>query len=1129
MSMRLASVCLSRSVVGCVLGLAVTSPTISGEIPDGDRPLMRFPDIHRQTVVFVYGEDIWSVPASGGVAQRLTINDGEEWFPKFSPDGSLIAFTGEYDGNRDVYVMDPQGGNIRRVTYHPGDDIVVGWHPSQNKILFSSARKSYSRFERLFLISPDGTGLEQLILHEAVAGSFSPDATKIAYNKVSRESRTWKRYRGGTAQEIYLYDFVTNEERNLTNFEGTDRIPMWIEDRIYFSSDRDGVLNIYAYDLASGAIEQLTRHTEYDVRRPSHGESHIVYELGGSLWLLDVTTGETGRIAVEIRADAPEVRPYLKELKEFITSYDLSPSGKRALIVARGEVFTVPQEHGPTRNLTRSSGARDKDAAWSPDGSRIAFLSDQTGEYELYVVDPLGKKDAERMTSHRGGYRHTLRWSPDGKKIAFADQTLRCYYLDVETGNITEIDKADYENVDVSLDRKPISDIAWSPDSRHIAYSKMDADLVYKVYIYSLETKQKQLVSNGLFNDFGPVFSRDGEHLLFVSNRRFDPTFCDFEWEMVYKKVAGIYSLTLRKDGPALLPPRSDEERGSKHADEETKKKAPPRVEIDFDGIADRIEALPLPAGNYRDLTVSDSAVLYLDAKEGDFNRFEFRPVGPRDLYAFRFQEREAALVVEGIEGYKLSADGSHVLYKKAETLGILEWAASIGGPPASDLHGGPRSAPGAGEDTVAAQMPRPNPTMIDLSGLKMFLDPRAEWQQIFHEAWRMERDFYYEPNMHGLDWSEMKLKYGRLMPFASCRQDVRYIIGELIGELSTSHTYVFGGDRRRQADEVSVGMLGVDWEVDQAANRFRLKKIYRVPDWTRQVQPPMSRPGVDAREGDYLLRVNGLEVTAQSNVYSYFQGLAGEPTTLLINDKPTEAGAREILVEPLANEHVLRYLDWVEHNRRVAEKMSGGQIGYIHLPDTYTGSAREFPKYFYAQTRKKGLIIDGRFNGGGLDPDIFLQRLDKKVLSYWTRRYSHDQTSPAVVTRAHMVCLTNRQAGSGGDMLPMEFQMREMGPVIGTRTWGGLVGVSMWIELIDGGGLSAPDYRIYDPDGKWIVENVGVEPDIVVDLHPEEMKRGHDAQLIKAIEVLMDEIREDPRPWPQHEPFPTDPHRLQQ
>jgi tricorn protease len=1091
----------SRIGAVCVVAVLALWAAELSRAESAGRPLLRFPDVHQGTIVFVYGEDIWSVPSAGGVASRLTLHDGEERFPKFSPDGKRIAFTGEYDGNADVYVMSAHGGDVTRVTFHPGFDQVVGWHPTRNKIIFSSGRNSFSRFTRLFLVSPDGTGLEELVMHEASFGSFSADGSKIAYTREEREFATWKRYQGGDAQDIYVFDFAANRDAKITDFAGTDQLPMWIGDRVYFNSDRGRVLNLHSYDTRTGAVEQLTRHKDYDVRRPSAGGTEIVYELGGTLRLLDTVTGEDREVPVEILSDAPEARAHRTKVEEFITNVAISPSGKRALVVARGEVFTVPEEDGPTRNLTEDSGARDKDAAWSPDGRKIAYISDKNGEYEIYVVDAGGGEAPRRLTRHEDGYRHTLRWSPDGKKIAFADQTLRCYYADVESGKIVDVDKADYEDVDVSLNLKPINDYAWSPDSRFMAYSKMGEDLVYRVYIYSLAEAKTRCVSSGIFNDFGPVFTHDGSHLLFVSNRRFDPTLCDFEWEMVYKKAAGIYALTLRKDGGPLLPFESDEEdpeeaaaAGEKDKPGKAGTENPVKVAIDFDGIAGRIETLPLPRGNYRGLSVSGDALFYLDRDEGDFNRFEFRETGPMDLHRFSFEDREEKTVIGGIDRYALSFDGKKIVYQKDETVGII-------GADETDADGKP----------------------LDLSGLEMVIDPLAEWTQIFQEAWRMERDFYYEPAMHGIDWNAVREKYGRLLARASCRQDVHYLIGEMIGELNTSHTYVFGGDRRREAERVNVGMLGVDWRADEKANRYRFGRILRVPDWTQEIIPPLARPGVGVKEGDYLIAVNGRAVTADSDVYSYFQGLAGEQIVLLVNDSPAEKGAREYTVEPLPGESTLRYLDWVEHNRLVCEEASSGEIGYIHLPDTYMGSAREFPKYFYSQLRKKGIVVDGRFNAGGLDPDIFLQRLDKRILGYWTRRYSHDQTNPAVATRAHLVCLTNRQAGSGGDMLPMEFRMKGMGPVIGTRTWGGLVGVSMFIAMIDGGGITAPDYRIYDPGGKWVVENEGVTPEIEIDLDPVEMSKGYDAQLMKGIEILLGKIKEDPRPWPVHEPFEVD------
>jgi tricorn protease len=1053
---------------------------------------MRFPDIYENTIVFVYGEDIWKVSAAGGVAVRLTIHDGAERFPKFSPDGTLIAFTAEYDGNADVYVMNNDGGNIRRVTYHPGFDEVVGWHPTKNKILFRSGRHSYSYFSKLFLISPAGNDLEQLVLHEAARGSFSSDGGKIAYNKLARENRTWKRYTGGTAQEIYVYDFAINIEKNISQFNGTDRIPMWIGDDIYFSSDRERTLNLYRFNVSTGTIQKMTDHVDYDVRRPSNGQKQIVYEVGGNLWKLDLTSGNTEQVAIEIRADAEEIRPRWITPDKFIQGFDCSPGGERALVVARGELFSVPAKKGPIRNLSNNSGSREKDAVWSPDGKQIAYISDKSGEYEIWITDALGKTAGRKLTTHDNGFRHSLRWAPDGKKLSFTDQTLRLFIIDVTSGKITMVDRAEFENVDVSINKKPISDYDWSPDSRYIAFAKMDQDQIYKIYIYDLANGEKFRVSDGLFNDFNPVFTPDGEHLLFVSNRRFDPIFCDFEWEMVYKNVAGIYALTLRKDGQPLFPFESDEP-GTPSAKENSSKKNI-KVRIDFEDLYSRLEAFPLKNSNYRDLAVNESTVYYLNSDEGDYNRFEYRQLKPRKLYAFSFAERSEKKVLETVDAFKLSADGSHIIYRHGNQIGF-----------------------------VASEVRDVKGEEVDLSVMRMWLDPRAEWQQIYFEAWRMERDFYYESGMHGLDWNFIRAKYAALLPYLSCRQDLGYLIGEMIGELNTSHTYVYGGDRARQSEIVDVGLLGVDWEQDKESKRYRIAKLYKIADWTREVFPPLVKPGLNIREGDYVLQVNGTDVTTDRNVYSYFTDTAGKQIVISVNDRPTLKGSREYVVKPVRSERILRYQDWTEQNRLKVDQESAGDIGYIHLPDTYTGSAREFPKYFYAQTRKKGLIVDGRFNGGGLDPFIFLHRLNREPQSYWTRRYSHDQINPFMTPNAHMVCITNRQAGSGGDMLPMEFKIMKMGPVIGTRTWGGLVGVSMFIELIDGGGLTAPDYRIYDTNGKWMVENIGVEPDIVIDLKSDEMERGYDAQLMKAIEVLKQKIQSEPREWPERQSFPAD------
>jgi tricorn protease len=1087
-------------VLGCAALAAVS--VSAADLP----PLLRFPDVYGDTVVFVHGEDIWTAPTARGRAIRLTDDEGEERSPKFSPDGSLIAFSAEIDGNPDVYVMKSDGSDVRRLTFHPGDDEVVGWHPTSGKVMFRSARRSYSRFDRLFLIAPDGSGLEELPMHEAGRGSFSPDGGSIVYNRIAREDRTWKRYFGGMAQDIWLYNFATRDDRKLTDYRGTDRLPMWIGGDVYFASDRDGVLNIWRYELANGAQTQITHHSDYDVRRPSEGGDLIVYEVAGHLWLLDTASGEPRPLAIEIPTVPRETRPYRKTVADFITHVGVAPKGGRALISARGEIFTVPFESGPTRNLTRSPGARDRGAVWSPDGSQIAYFSDRDGEYQLYIAGPLGEADPRRLTSRDRGWPHTARWSPDGKMIAFTDETLTLFLIDTASGRLATVDRAEVEPMDIGLEAKPISDHAWSPDSRWLAYSKIGLDHVANVYLYSIDEGTTHNVSSGLFNDFGPVFTRDGRHLLFVSNRRFDPTFCDFEWEMVYKDVAGIYALTLRADGDPLLPLLSDEVAAAEDVDPGTDKPdVQPNVVIDFQGIAERVEALPVPASNYRDLAAGTYAIYFLDGKGADFNRFEYRELPPRTLSAFDFERRTVETVVEEVEQFALAVDGEHLAWRRGNSVGIAH----------ADVR--ERERHGARSGSAAAEL-KTTSSILDLADLTMQLDPRAEWLQVYTDAWRLERDFYYEPGMNGLDWPAMRVKYQPLVERATCAQDMRFIIGELIGELATSHTYIRTGDRRRRADAVNVGLLGADWSLDPNSGRWVIETIYRTPDWSNGVVPPLVGPGLDVREGDELAAVNGQPVSGEREVFAAFQGLAGEQVRLtLVRD----GRDFDVVVTPLASERTLRYLDWVERNRRRVDEASGGRIGYLHLPDTYLGSAIEFPKYFYAQTSRQGILVDGRFNGGGLDPDIFLQRLAKKPLTYWTRRYSADQVEPVYASDAHTALLTNRQAGSGGDMLPWEFREKGMGPVIGTRTWGGLVGVSMSIPLMDGNSLTCPDYRVYSPTGQWVVENEGVTPDIEVELEPAEMADGIDAQLEKGIKVILEMIERDPPGPPTHPPFP--------
>ena len=724
------------------------------------------------------------------------------------------------------------------------------------------------------------------------------------------------------------------------------------------------------------------------------------------------------------------------------------------------------------------------------------------------MVDALGVAEPRRLTDRDRGYPHTLRWSPDGAKIAFTDETLTLYWVDVATGTVSTVDRAEVEPMDVGPEAKPISDFAWSPDSRWLAYSKIGRDQVSNLYVYSLEGRPgHQSVERAVQRLRARLHARRRAPAV-----RLQPSLRpDLRRLRVgdglqeRRRHLRSHSETGRGAAAAAALGR---ERGRPRQRGQGRRRAsvvtgPDRPRRHH--RADRGAAARRAATTASSRSAADA--VHLDGDDGDFNRFEFRELPPRELIAFSFTDRDRRSLAEEVGDFALSDDGKHLIYRTDEGIGILDTE------PGHEPNGSTRRRRDRDRD-------KPEAFDLDLTSLELRIDPRAEWKQVYREAWRIERDFFYDPNMHGLDWQAVGSRYGQFVGDLSCAQDLHFLIGELIGELSTSHTYIRVGDRRRQAPEVEIGMLGADWAAE--AGRYRIAKIYRVPHWSRDVDPPLAGPGVDVREGDYLIAINGHELTTDTSIYSAFQGLADRQVRLTFSADPTGTNARDAVVVPLSSERTLRYLDWVERNRRVVDDASGGRIGYLHLPDTYVGSAIEFPAYYYSQTRKQGLLIDGRFNGGGLDPDIFLARLAKVPLSYWTRRYSEDQVTPVYVSRAHMALLTNRQAGSGGDELPHEFRQKGMGPVIGTRTWGGLVGVSTTFELMDGSRLTAPDYRIYSPEGQWVVENEGVTPDIVVELDPAEMARGWDAQLQKGIEVLLEAIEREPIVPPEHPPFPV-------
>ena len=1032
--------------------------------------LLRYPAISADRVVFTYGGDLWSVPRSGGEARRLTSHPGYEALARFSPDGKTIAFTGEYDGNLDVYVMSADGGEPKRFTFHPNRDMVVGWTPDGSRIVFRSARASAPQsYDALYTVSPNGGFETKLPMPTAGFGTFAPDGNRIAYNRVSIEARTWKRYRGGMHSYVSIYDVAKNTYDELPHSDAADLFPMWSGNSIYFISDRDGIMNLYRFDLATRATEQLTTYRDYDVKWPSLGAGAIVFEHGGELFAFDVATKKIELIPITVTTDFPSLRPQTISADKWINTFTLSPSGKRAAIEARGEIFSVPASKGEARDLTNTSGARELWPAWSPDGKSIAYFSDVTGEYELYTRPENGRGDAKRITTDGHSYRFLPRWSPDSKLIAFAEKSNKLFWIDANGGAPVLVDESPYGLID-SYD--------WSPDSKWLAYEKHAANQFRQIFLYSLEQRKSFPVTNGFTDDFTPIFDRSGDYLYFLSNRNLTPTFSDFEQTFNFNQSTGIYAVILASDAASPFAPESDEEAASPASPKSSNK-------IDLANIGRRIVKVPVAAGTYASLAAAKHRLFYLSVSPGPSDDPN------KTLKTYDLDKREESEVLAGIDAYALSGDGEKVMYKSAKTYGI------------ADAKGG---KVGDGK--------------IDTSTLRMTLDRRAEWKQIFDEAWRMERDFFYDPTMGGVDWPAIKRRYEHVLPYVAHRNDLNYILGEMISELGVSHLYVSGGDVP-DVPRIQVGLLGADY--DAGGRYYRIAKIYAGDNTSSESRAPLTAPGVHAAAGDYILAVNGKPLTTDENLYAAFQGLASHETRLLLNDKPSMDGAHEEIVRPIANEEKVRVLDWVESNRRKVLESTNGRAAYLYLPFTQEAGIIAFGQQFYAQTDKQALIVDARYNGGGYIPDFFAERLARKHLEYDTTRDGADIKVPAAAIDGPKTLIVNEFAGSGGDSVPDYFRKLGVGPIIGKRTWGGVMGIGDELPMIDGGSVRVPHVAAWDVvNGKseWIVENHGVDPDIEVDARPDLVAAGQDPQLDKAIAVINDELAKHPPLKLQHPPF---------
>ena len=1059
-----------------------------------DSRLLRFPDIHKELIVFVYAGDIWSVSAIGGIAKKLTSHEGLELFPKISPDGRWIAFSAEYSGSRQVYVMPITGGIPTQLTYYNDvgmmpprggfDYQVLDWTPDSQNILVRANRTPYGRRRgKYFLVSINGRLETPLQIPEAGGGTFSPDGKKIAYMPIAREFRTWKRYRGGMAQDVWLYDLEKDESKRLTTFPGTDQHPIWYKDKIFFASDRDLILNIYSYDLASEKTEKITTHTEYDVLWPSGGDGLVVYENGGYLYRLDLNTGETQKVPVNINYDSPYVMPHIKNVKENIASFNISPSGKRAVFEARGDIYTVPAKDGITYNLTDTQGIREMYPAWSPDGRYISIYSDVTGEYEIYLIDRSRQNVITPLTENSRIWRYPPVWSPDSSKLLFSDKNQNLQLLDIKSKKITIIDKAR---------RFDITNYDWSPDSKWVVYSKDGENAQDAVWVYSLEQNKSFQLTDDIYIDFAPVFSACGKYIFFLSDREFNLSFSSFEFDYIYQNSTNIHAVALTKDAPPLFKDKNDVEdiptsnakKGSKSKKDaktapKVKDEKSPAVMIELDGIHARIVSFPLKAGNYSQLVAVEGGVLYVKDNE---------------LRMFKIEDKKDALIIKGITGGALSADGKKILYRAQQKFGIIDPK--------------PDQKPGAGA--------------LNLSDLTMKIDPLKEWRQIFEDGWRIYRDWFYVKNLHGVDWKKMKDKYGQLVPYLSHRADLDFIFGELVGELNAGHCYINWGDFPR-VKRIEGGLLGAELHADEKFNRYIIAKIYRGENWNERTRSPLTEQGIDVKEGDYLISLNGRDVTTRDNPYRFMENTAGKKIPIVVNQKPTKDGAREYWIKPINSELNLFYLDWVKSRREMVDKLSGGRIGYIHVPNTAFEGNRELFKGFYAFKNKDALIIDDRYNGGGFVPEVMTELLTRRILNYWGRAGLLPSQTPGAAHDGPKVMLINYYAGSGGDIFPYYFKKNKLGILIGTRTWGGTVGLSGNPSLMDGGYTGVPTFGFIDTDGNWAVEGIGVAPDIEVIDRPELVAKGKDPSLEKAVEVLLEELKKNP---PKKSTKPEEPDR---
>ena len=1073
--------------------------------------LLRFPDVHKDKVVFCYAGDLWTASSAGGRAVRLTAHEGLELFPRFSPDGQWIAFTGQYDGDEQVYVMPSTGGVPKQLTFYPArgplpprwgyDHQVYGWTPEGDAVLFRSMRDGWTlTATRLYTVPVEGGLPTPLAMPVSGGGDIAPGGRKVVYSPLTRDFRTWKRYEGGWAQNLYIFNLETSEIEPVSHSKRTERDPMWIEGAIYFASDRSGTLNLYRYELETRRTEALTSSTEGDVRWPSRGEDgEIVYELDGELWIYDTVRDTTHKISIEVPDDGVASRPSRISVAGNIEAYGLAPKGERALFVARGDIFTAPIENGPTRNLTKTSWAHDKAASWSPDGSKIAFLSDRTGEEEVYLIDQDGSGEPEQLTEGGKAMRYTPNWSPDGEHLAFNDKDGRLFLLTIESRELQEIAKDAGGR---------LSDFQWSPQGGYIAFSLSEENETRSIFVWSRADGSVRRVTDDTFSEYEPVWDPDGEYLYYLSDRTYAPQISGVEWNFAGDRTTGIFCMALREDVPHPFPPESDEvtieqdedepeeeeetdeESDEESSEEESDSDGDDFLEVDWDGLGSRVCRVPVDAGNYYNLNATSDHLLFVRGTRFYYGR------GPGEspaILAFSLADREVKDVLDGAGSYAVSPDGSKIFVPHGGGYHVMD------------------AKPGAsGKKTVST------------SGLRVDRVPREEWANAFDEVWRRFRDFFYVENMHGYDWEALRDRYRPLVEHVGHRSDLNYVLGEMVAELNVGHAYITGGDWESPA-RPQVALPGCRFELDASSGRYRIASIFRGQNEEDRYRSPLTEIGVDASVGDYVLAIDGDELRSTDNPYELLRNRADRPVTLTLNASPSmDDDAREVAFRPLTSESSLLYLDMVLTCRERVDELSGGRIGYIHLPNMGADGIREFIKWYYAQIRKEGLIVDVRENGGGNISQMVLERLRRELLgTSFSRTSEYTGTYPRQTFVGPMACLLNQNSASDGDIFPWMFRNAKLGPLIGKRSWGGVVGITGRGPLIDGGSCNVPEFGHGDASGAWAVEGVGVEPDIEVENDPKAEIEGRDPQLERAVAEVLQAMEGSTTTLP---PRPADP-----